>query len=161
MTGNENYNYTTLADIKHAARQSVLKRWQCRWDLSDHGRHLYEIVPTISTNVTLDRPSKHHGTILSQLRTGYCHLNKYKFQLGQAETPICDCGKEEETPTHFLLHCTKYDMERTEMFSTLYQMFGITKPELTFLLGRHPNSEVLALLATFLDKTGRFQAINA
>ena len=35
-------------------------------------------------------------------------LNDDSYCTGTAETPVCDCGKDNETVSHLLLHCSKY-----------------------------------------------------
>ena len=52
--------------------------------------------------------------LLTRLRLGLSHLRDYKFKLGFLDSlnPICSCGQNIETSTHFLLHCSNYSNER-------------------------------------------------
>jgi len=37
-------------------------------------------------------------------------LNKDSHRTGTSDTPICDCGMEEEIITHLLHHCVNYTL---------------------------------------------------
>ena len=69
-------------------------------------------------------PPKAIRIIISGLRTGYSHLNKYRHNLGQTESPFCICVLEEYTD-HFLFDCLRYEYYRIRMFQRLWQELGI------------------------------------
>ena len=52
--------------------------------------------------------------LLTRLRVGLSHLREHKFKHGFLDSlnPICSCGQNIETSTHFLLHCSNYSNER-------------------------------------------------
>jgi len=53
---------------------------------------------------------------LTRLRLGLSHLRKHKFNhnFQDSVNPICKCGQEFETTSHFLLHCPLYsDVRKT------------------------------------------------
>ena len=52
--------------------------------------------------------------LLTRLRLGLSHLREHKFKHGFLDSlnPICSCGQNIETSTHFLLHCSSYSNER-------------------------------------------------
>ena len=52
--------------------------------------------------------------LLTRLRLGLSHLREHKFKHGFLDSlnPICCCGHNIETSTHFLLHCSNYSTER-------------------------------------------------
>ena len=52
--------------------------------------------------------------LLTRLRLGLNHLREHKFKHGFLDSlnPICSCGQNIETSTHFLLHCSNYFNER-------------------------------------------------
>jgi hypothetical protein len=58
-------------------------------------------------------PNPQIGRVLTEIRTGYSRLNKYRNNIGQSLTPLCDCG--EETTEHYILHCHIYDHERAKL----------------------------------------------
>ena len=59
--------------------------------------------------------------LLTRLRLGLSHLRKHKFIHGFQDTfnPICSCGNDIETSTHFLLRCPYYSNERSTFLNTI------------------------------------------
>ena len=129
-------NIYTLQDIKEAAHDSIIKKWQRRWEIGETGRTLFEKTETVGKKIDYDYPSKHHFSLLIQLRTGYCKLNYYKHQTGQDNIdPKCDCG-EMETVCHYLLECPKYEDIRADMMKDLINTIGLRNINLATLLGQ-------------------------
>ena len=52
--------------------------------------------------------------LLTRLKLDLSHLREHKFKHGFLDSlnPICSCGQNIETSTHFLLHCSNYSNER-------------------------------------------------
>ena len=52
--------------------------------------------------------------LLTRLRVGLSHLREHKFKHAFLDSlnPICSCGQNIETLSHFLLHCSNYSNER-------------------------------------------------
>ena len=52
--------------------------------------------------------------LLTRLRLDLSHLREHKFKRGflDSPNPICSCGQNIETSTHFLLRCFNYSNER-------------------------------------------------
>jgi len=46
-------------------------------------------------------------------------LMKDSFRSGTSDTPLCHCGKAEESVAHFLLDCENYEKERKVMMETV------------------------------------------
>ena len=59
--------------------------------------------------------------LLTRLRLGLSHLWEHKFRHGFLDSlnPICSCGQNIETSTHFLLHCSNYSNERLTFLNIL------------------------------------------
>ena len=59
--------------------------------------------------------------LLTRLRLGLSHLREHKFKHGFLDSlnPICSCGQDIETSTHFLLHCSNYSNERLTFLNIL------------------------------------------
>ena len=118
---NDKYIVNTMSDVKHAVKTTTKMKWQNRWTISETGRHLYQLLPNVGTTLNLDLPSPQTGKILTELRTGYSQLQKYRYNVGQSLTPLCDCG-EEETSEHYLLFCKKYQLERAALEHNLTEV---------------------------------------
>lgn len=116
-------------------------RWQERWDIAETGRSFYEYKDKISYNRRPDFPSLIGYNRLMQLRTGYSMLNEYRWKIGQKETPYCSCG-EIETVKHFMLECVIYDDARLHLLHNLQTQLGITRLDLTTLLGYTDHPEI-------------------
>ena len=52
--------------------------------------------------------------LLTRLRLGLSHLREHKFKHDFLDSlnPVCSCGQDIETSTHFLRHCFNYSNER-------------------------------------------------
>ena len=162
-TLNASSNIITINDVKQAAQENIKLKWQRRWDLSNQGRHLHTITPGVGSNRCSDKPSKEIAIIISELRTGYSRLNKYRYNLGHCESPLCTCGQE-ETTEHLLLVCPLYDSQREYMCLQLRQQLGIfqlTSEEL--LATNKPAAEldkIREILGNFIRDCGRFQFLG-
>ena len=49
------------------------------------------------------------------------HLREHKFKYNFQDSinPLCNCGHDNESTTHYLLHCPLFVNERSTFFSTL------------------------------------------
>ena len=58
---------------------------------------------------------------LRRIRLGLSHLADHKFRhnFEGCVNPICSCGKEIETLTYFLLHCSNYNCARQTLFKKI------------------------------------------
>ena len=59
--------------------------------------------------------------LLTRLRLGLSHLRKHKFKHSFQDclNPLCFCGNEIETSTHYLLHCPTYTNERMTLLNKI------------------------------------------
>ena len=59
--------------------------------------------------------------LLTRLRLGLSHLREHKFKHGFLDSlnPICSCGQNIETSTHFLLHCSNCFSERSTFLNSI------------------------------------------
>ena len=66
--------------------------------------------PIANSNFDIDNP---YGLrLLTRLRLGLSHLRYHKFRHSFQDciNPICDCGLDIETTTHFLLYCPLFNL---------------------------------------------------
>ena len=100
----------TILDVKAAIRESGFEKWQKRWEASSTGGHLFEFRESVrarsmkSTDIKIQK-------IITQLRTGYCTLNEYKYKTGLKDSPDCTCG-ETESVRHYIEDCKLYESVR-------------------------------------------------
>ena len=71
----------------------------------------------------------------------HLHQHKFKHNFQDCLNPICSCGLDIESTSHFHLHCPKFNDERYTLLSTLNnidrKLLELTKSSLpqTLLLG--------------------------
>ena len=108
--------------------------------------------------------------LLTRLRLGLSHLRDHKFRHCFQDTlnPLCDCGNDTETTTHFFLHCPSFHTPRQTLLNNIRnineQILSHGEDQLiqTFLYG-NPNFNLtvnrLILNATieYLISTERFK----
>ena len=107
---------------------------------------------------------------LTRLRLGLSHLREHKFKHSFRDSlnPLCKCGFDVESTSHFLLHCPIYNNERSSLLSTIRnidcKLLENTDPSLTqTLLYGNPsldintNSLILNAAIDFILSTKRFE----
>ena len=59
--------------------------------------------------------------LITRLRVGKSHLREHKFnnKFQDCLNPICSCGLDIESASHFLLHCPAFNDERYALLSIL------------------------------------------
>jgi hypothetical protein len=64
---------------------------------------------------------KHESSLLTQVRTGKAGLRAFLFQrrVPVVTTPLCQCGREAETPVHIALFCTILEADRQRLMELL------------------------------------------
>ena len=155
-------NVISNEDIKRAVKESCKQKWQRRWEAADTGRHLFQYRPLVSTksycvqNVSAQR-------LISQLRTGYCHLNEYQCKLGNRDSTFCECG-EPETVSHFIEDCSRFEDIRERLRVRLRQETGIMEFSARLFLGtiKDKNEKIFeeqinSILELYIQETKRFE----
>ena len=64
--------------------------------------------------------------LLTRLQLGLSHLGDHKFRhnLQDCVSPMCYCGQNIETTTHFLFHCSNHHCARKTFFHKINQVSG-------------------------------------
>ena len=109
--------------------------------------------------------------LLTRLRVGLSHLREHKFKLSFQDTlnPICTCGEDIETTSHYLLHCPDHLEERKTLVNTIScivpNIFYFNNDQLTEILlyGKGDldninNTSILDATINYLIETKRFNA---
>ncbi|MCW4346280.1 MAG: ribonuclease H family protein [Candidatus Thiodiazotropha endolucinida] len=154
----------TIGDVKSAASQSGIKKWQERWEKSETGRHLFTFRPFVTHKIKHVYDKPHGQCIISQLRTGYVGLGEYLKKCNLKESDQCECGAVESV-NHYLLECPKHENAREIMRRRLFENCGIIHLNLHVLLDANPEDElndwrstILTELENFVGETKRFPA---
>ena len=79
-----------------------------------------------SGNSVFKCPNPEGIKLLTKLRLGLSHLREHKFrhELLESLNPICSCGQNIDTSTHFLLHCSNYSNERLTFLNIIRNIDG-------------------------------------
>ena len=72
-------NPVKALDIKTAVQDSCNIKWQKRWEAGAKGRQLFDLWPSVNVR-TIPVQSIKTQRIVSELRTGYCWLNEYRYK---------------------------------------------------------------------------------
>ena len=123
-----------------------------------------------SPNSVFDRHNPHRIKFLTRLRFGLSHLREHKFKYSFQDSlnPLCKCGDEVESTSHFLLHCPIYNNDRSSLLRTIRnndcKLLEINDSSLTqTLLYGNPyfdiitNSLILTATIAFILSTKRFE----
>ena len=105
------------------AKRTVEKEWDASWKSNTtQGNHLKRITTARHTASVLklskSLKTRQQVSRLVSMRTGHCSLNRYlhRFHVDNTDTPLCECGSgREETVSHFLLDCARYDQQRAQL----------------------------------------------
>ena len=106
--------------------------------------------------------------IHTRLRLGACALNYYLFKIAVKSSPICSCGFDNETITHFFLQCPNHAALRSDFltaaariaFGQWFKYSDQQKVEL-FLFGssdmsNNENIEIFSHVQHFIRESKRF-----
>ena len=104
------------------------------------------------------------------MRLGLSHLADHKFRHNFQDclNPICSCGQEIETTSHFLLHCLNYRCARKTFFekinlidsNILQQSDSSLTKDLLFgseKLKDDENNAILTSTVEFIQSTEKFK----
>ena len=108
--------------------------------------------------------------LLTRLRLSLSHLREHKFKHSFQDTlnPICLCGDDVESTSHFLLYCPSFNNERCILLNTLNQIDSnlLNKTDTLLVesllygnksMNRSNNTRILNATITFILSTNRFE----
>ena len=74
-----------------------------------------------SPNSVFDIRNLNGTKLITRLRLGLSHLREHKFKHSFQDTlnPLCNCGEDIESATHFFLHCPFFINERHTLLRTI------------------------------------------
>ena len=163
-TKKETSSITTLEDVTMAAKMSVKKKLQDRWEHSERGRFLFQYRPTVTYKLKgISFQSFNSKRRISQLRLGYAPLNEYMQKCGLKDSNKCAACGEIESISHYLLTCPEFETEREQLCRRLFEAAGLIHLDLEILLNARPDDDykeyrgfILKELETFITQSGRF-----
>ena len=88
----EDKGATSQAEVKQGARESVVKKWQRRWEISEKGRNLFNFKPKVKLKYISFQDLKYQRTKF-QLQSGYSKLREFRHKVGLTDDPYCEGGE--------------------------------------------------------------------
>ena len=118
--------------------------------------------------------NKHGIKLLTRMRVDFSDLKDHRFDHKfNCPSPLCNCGREDETSAHYLLCCPRFKTLRKTYLSKISEIVNsdvtiLTTGHLTHLLMYGSNvyndiSNELILTETinYINKSGRFKKLEA
>jgi len=90
------YQSKTVSDIS----DTVVARWQDRWDNSTTGRVTYEMIAVVGYKTTYPR-NRCIAVSYARLLVHDTSLKDHQYRLGLEDTRLCECGQGIEDDYHF------------------------------------------------------------
>ncbi|KAJ7679876.1 hypothetical protein B0H17DRAFT_1333920 [Mycena rosella] len=152
-------NFVSFTSVRRLIHLRILGEWDARWRTTKVGstlRYLDKSPPSLIpirlySSSTLSRKS---SSSLSQLRTGFSHLNADRFRTGLIDSPTCeDCGAPYETRAHFILECPVWEPLCQPLHLASRELGHFGSLHLSPLL-THP--KLLTCMSKFMEVTRRF-----
>lgn len=134
----------SVSDAQQIATQIAKRSWQHKWNEDSKGRSTYELIPVVGTKILWPKTRDIRISYVRMLLHDTM-LNKDSHRTGTSDTAICDCGEEEETVMHMLLHCIKHAQARVKLSDVLEDIWTSLKKK------GSANDKVMMLLAPPLD----------
>lgn len=106
------------AEVKSFIKKYTQTTWQEYWDISESGRHLYQIQRHVGDGRKVGFKCGEEN-IITRLRIGHSGLNHTLHKIGKHPTGNCTHCNQPETVEHVLLHCKKYDTQRKNLSQSL------------------------------------------
>ena len=120
------FNLKTIF-LKNSFFPEVIAKWNNR-DISIGNSSSCHISKNLILKFIRPEPNRISSTqnfeglkLLTRMRLGLSHLADHKFRHNFQDclNPICSCGQEIETTSHFLLHCLNYRCARKTFFEKI------------------------------------------
>ena len=131
--------------------------WQREWQKEIKERHYLSFQPKVK-RISYYQGNRKDSVKICRLRLGHCGLNSYLHIIGKHSSGLCECGSP-ETVKHILLECSKYSVERRELFKTASDL-GLNSFSVKSLFSLHDNhQQIMAAILQFLRNTGLYVRI--
>ena len=162
--------------LKNSFFPAVISEWN-NLDISIHNSSSCHICTNLILNFIRPKPNRISSTqnfeglkLLTRMRLGSSHLvdPKFRHNFQDCLKPICCCGQEIETTSHFVLHCLSYRCARKTFFEKINLIdsnilkqsdLSITKNLLfgSEKLNDDKNNALLTSTIEFIQSTERFK----
>ena len=121
----------SISKVKEINRQIMVDKWGRRWENTNFHKYK-QSVPELCKNslrhrfLQLKETTRKGASKVLRLKTGHCMLNQHKSKIDQDTQPKCEVCLVNETPAHYLLHCSKFDTQRAKLMKNISHGLGKT-----------------------------------
>lgn len=92
------------------ATETLMKRWQNRWDNAKEGRWTWKLLPNIEKWTTRQEGEVDYW--ITQALTGHGCFRQYLYKIKKIDSPECVYCENEDTAEHTLFACIRWEQQR-------------------------------------------------
>ena len=115
----------TYNDAVRIAADIARKSWQRKWDQDVTGFYTRQLIPEVGTKVCFP-DNRDIGISYCRLLLHDTMLRDDSHRTGTSDTPVCACGLERESATHFLLYCNRFQEARNRLRDTVTEISDLS-----------------------------------
>lgn len=106
----------SMSEVKSEEKVELLTSWQLEWNEYREDSVLKQIKPVVNLHMNSWDANRADEVVFRRLRMGLGKgLNSYQMLLNNHLDGFCNTCQKEDTVSHFLLECKKYDIQRIEL----------------------------------------------
>jgi hypothetical protein len=140
-----------LSTLRKKISNKIQKLWKKEWsENTNKGAITRSFFPSPADAYLLKGVYISHQ--ITQLLTGHCQLNRHLFKIKKIQSPVCDCGTEEESIEHFLFTCCLFTAQRKTFKEACLEKIRDYPPPLTTVA---TSSAIWKALLNFIKETRR------
>jgi hypothetical protein len=141
----------SLSTLRKKISNKIQKLWKKEWsENTNKGAITRSFFPSPADAYLLKGVYISHQ--ITQLLTGHCQLNRHLFKIKKIQSPVCDCGTEEESIEHFLFTCCLFTAQRKTFKEACLKKIRDYPPPLTTVA---TSSAIWKALLNFIKETRR------
>ena len=154
----------TTSNLDRVFTMEWQKYWEQRVITTNTGKRLKEIKEKVTKWSWSYHKIRALETVMAKLRIGHICLKQHLFRFHLAPDPLCDCG-EIESIEHFILHCSRYELQRNELYASVRRIDNDITLDLKTLLGGNSDlnedqqHKIIKAMFLFLLKTKRLYTL--
>jgi len=125
------------SDFFPLAKSRMLVEWQEKWNQSNMGRFAFTIFPNISRKPWFSNfgAERHVITKINRMISNHTCLRTHLTRIRILENQLCECEEDYETLEHILWGCSRFRIERRQLFRELGNLGTPTNVPVRDLLG--------------------------
>ena len=116
----------TYEELVISLRSSFLTYWTSYWRdqvrRTGKGAFLCDLITSPSPRLVLNGIPRSLQCVVSRLRVGHAGVNSHLNRFNLHTTPLCTVCNVPETIAHFLLHCSRYTIQRQCLIAKLHAL---------------------------------------